>query len=185
VLIGELWKGNAMGFDNAAVVTLGTGLGFAIAEKRMVLCNEIGGPFITIYNRPYLDGILEDYTAKRAFLEIYHQSKEEEPSGNLTVKDIGSMADEGDGISKQVFLRVGETLANALEEIIVTRKIQCLLFGGQISRSFHHMRPALEKGFSNTKCLEKISAVSAIDSAALSGAIIGMVSPRGTLRIGG
>jgi glucokinase len=184
VLIGELWKGNAVGFDHAAVVTLGTGLGFAVAEKRIVLCNEIGGPFMSIYNRPYQDGMLEDYTAKRAMLEIYHQLRKSEPSGDLTVRDIGRMADEGDRISQEVFYRVGEILATALKEIIVKRRIQCLLFGGQISRAFRHIKPALEKGLSNTDHLKRISAVSDIDGAALTGAIIGMVSPHEILKTG-
>ena len=184
VLIGELWKGNAVGFDNAAVVTLGTGLGFAVSEKRMVLCNEIGGPYMSVYNRPYQGGMLEDYTAKRGILGIYQQLKKEKPSGNLTVKDIGSMADKGDRISQDIFYRVGEILADALKEIIVERSIRCLLFGGQISRSFLHIKPALEKGFANTGHLERIAAVSDIDGAALSGAIIGMVSAQETLKTG-
>lgn len=182
VLIGELWKGNARGFDNAAVVTLGTGLGFALSEKRMVLCNEIGGPFMSIYNRPFRDGILEDYTGKRAFLDLYRQLNEKLPSEGLTVKDIGRMADEGDPISKQVFLRVGEVLAHALKEIIIDRNIQCLLFSGQISHSFRHMKPALVNGLSGADHLERITTVSAIDGAALAGAIIGMVYPQETLR---
>jgi glucokinase len=182
VLVGELWKGHAAGFDNAAVVTMGTGLGFAVSEKRIVLCNEIGGPFMSVYNRPYQEGILEDYTAKHAILEMYHQLRKGEPLGTLTVKDIGRMADEGDRISGEVFLKVGEILADALKEIIVERRIRCLLFGGQISRSFQHMKPALEEGFSNTDHLVRISAVSDIDGAALSGAIISMVSPQDTLK---
>lgn len=173
VLEGELWKGEATEFDNVAVVTLGTGLGFAVSENRKVLCNEIGGPFISIFRTPYEGRILEDYTARRGFLEMYLQLKGEMPQG-LTVAELGRMADHGDKISQLVFLKVGEILAHSLKEIIMERQIQCLLFGGQISKSFHLMKPALEQGFSNIACLKRISQVSSIDSAALTGAVIGL-----------
>jgi glucokinase len=185
VLVGELWKGHAQGFENAAVVTLGTGLGFAVSEHKTVLCNEIGGPYLSIYNRPYQSGILEDYTAKRGLIDLYGQLKGIRPAEHLTVKDIGRMADEGDEVCRQVFSRVGEILADSLQEILIDRKISCLLFSGQISHSFRHMKPALVSGFSKAEHLERISLVSSIERAALSGAIIGMIYPEETLRFGG
>lgn len=170
VLSGELWKGNAQNFDNAAVVTLGTGLGFAISRNRKVLCNDLGGPLISIFKLPYGNGILEDYTAKRGFLKIYSELNGNTVNNGIKVSDIGERADKGEAIAIQTFKKVGGILAGALRDIVEERNIECLLFGGQISRSFHHLEPSLREEFKNTECLKRISAVKNISNAALLGA---------------
>lgn len=171
VLAGELWKGNAQGYLNAAVVTLGTGLGFAISENGKVLCNELGGPFLSIFKLPYQDGILEDYTAKRGFLKIYGElSSQKDPNG-VKVSDIGRWADQGDYPATETFRKVGKILAETLRYILIKRKIECLLFSGHISRSFHHMETALKEGLKDIPSLKLISTVKSIDYAALWGAL--------------
>lgn len=171
VLLGEIWKGNAQGFLNAAVVTLGTGLGFAISEDGSILCNEIGGPLLKIYNLPYKEGILEDYTAKRGFIQTYQKLCGKTNIDGIEVADIGHCANNGDDICIQTFAEVGQILAQSLKEILLERRIECLLFGGQISRSFSHMEQSLNDGLKHVKCLKKISVVKSIDHAALFGAV--------------
>ena len=171
VLVGELWKGNAKGFGNAAVVTLGTGLGFAISDKGEVLCNEIGGPFLSVFKLPYKDGILEDYTAKRGFVRIYSELSGKTDVDRITVSDIGEWAGKGDEASIRTFQKVAEILADSLRDILIERKIECLLFSGQISRSFRHMESTLKEGLKNVGCLKKLSVVESIDHAALLGAL--------------
>jgi len=171
VLSGEIWKGNAQGFGNAAVVTLGTGLGFAISENGRVLCNEIGGPFLSIFKLPYKDGILEDYTAKRGFVRIYSELSGKTNDDEISVSDIGGWADKGDAASIETFKKVGKILAESLHDILIEKKIECLLFCGQISRSFHHIEPSLKDGLKDIECLQKISVVKSIDHAALLGTL--------------
>lgn len=169
VLLGEIWKGNAQGYANTAAVTLGTGLGFAISENGKVLCNEIGGPLLSIFKLPYKDGILEDYTAKRGFVRLFKELSGRGDTDKMTVSDIGQWADQGDKIAQQTFLKIGEILAEVLHKILVERKIECLLFCGQISRSFHLMEPSLSEGLKDVEYLKKISVVKSIDHAALLG----------------
>jgi glucokinase len=176
VLSGEIWKGNARGFRNAAVVTLGTGLGFAISEDGKVLCNDIGGPYISIFNLPFKDGNLEDYTAKRGFIKIYRDLSGKAEVDGIEVADIGEWADHGDEISIETFNEVGQILAQSLQEILILRNIECLLFSGQISRSFHHLEPSLKKGLKNIECLNRISVVQSIENAALLGALYNLQS---------
>lgn len=171
VLVGEIWKGNAQGYHNAAVVTLGTGLGFAVSKDGQVLCNPIGGPFYSIFKIPYKDGILEDYTTKRGIVRIYNELSGKTDDTETSVYDIGIQADNGDEASVETFRKVGEILAEALRDILVELKIECLLFCGQISRSFHHLEPSLKKGLKDIECLQKISVVKSIDNAALLGAL--------------
>ena len=171
VLVGEIWKGNAQGFKNAAVVTLGTGLGFAVSKDGQVLCNPIGGPFYSIFKIPYKDGILEDYTAKRGFVRIYNELSGKTDDTETSVYEIGQLADNGDEAGIQTFREVGETLAEALHDILVDLEIECLLFCGQISRSFHHLEPSLKEGLKDIEHLQRISVVKSIDNAALLGAL--------------
>lgn len=176
VLVGEIWKGDARGFGNAAVVTLGTGLGFAISKNGKVLCNEIGGPYLSIFKIPYQDGILEDYTAKRGFLKIYSELNGKSVSGEFTVAAIAALADKGDFAAIETFKKVGEILAETLRNILIENNIGCLLFSGQISRSFQYMETSLKEGLTGVNCLKKISAVKNIDHAALLGALYNLMS---------
>ena len=171
VLAGELWKGRAVGHENAAVVTMGTGLGFAFSDNGVIQCNSMGGPLVTIYKLPYRQGILEDYVAKRGILNIYQKITEKSDIGKIKVSDIGKLAHEGDLHSIQTFREVGKILSESLEKILIEKNIQCLLLGGQISRSFHFMEESLKQGLKKVKCLNEISVVKSIDNAALLGVL--------------
>jgi glucokinase len=73
---------------------------------------------------------------------------------------------------------VGRILAESLEKILIERNIQCLLLGGQISRSFHHMEEPLKQGLKGIKCLHKVSVVKSIDNAALLGTLQNFINSR-------
>jgi len=172
VLAGELWKGNASDFSNAAVITIGTGLGFAFCKDRKLQLNNMGGPLITIFRLPYKHGILEDYTSKRGFLKIYGELSGVTDINNIKVSDIGQLADKGNINAIQTFHIVSDILVDVLKAILKENNIQCLLFGGQISRSFHHMENILNNGLKNeVGSLEKVTVVKSIDHAAFLGAL--------------
>ena len=168
-LMGELARGNAAGVGNAALVSLGTGLGFSLSRDGEVLCSPTGGPAEVIYNRPYREGILEDYVSKRGFLHIYAQETGCEPDPSLTVADLGRMASEGDCAALETFARGGAILAAELREMLCKYRIECLLFGGQISRSFRFMEPALREGLHDVAGLTQIAPVKYIGEAAFFG----------------
>ena len=170
VLSGELWKGNAQGFPDTAIVTLGTGLGFAFSKNGIVQSNSLGGPLVTIYKLPYKEGTLEDYIGRNGILKNYSEISGNSIEG-IEVSDIGKCADEGNVDCIRTFSEVGRILAINLKNILQENGIQCLLFGGQISRSFHHMEKALKQGLKDVESLRKISMVKNIDSAALLGAL--------------
>lgn len=87
----------------------------------------------------------------------------------IKVSDLGKWADEGNPHAIQTFQEVGRILAESLEKILVEQNIQCLLLGGQISRSFHHMEEPLKQGLQKVKCLNRVSVVKSIENAALLG----------------
>ena len=72
-LYGEMCGGNAKGFDNVCLVSLGTGLGFSMSNGGKILQTETGSPLVSIWNQPYNGGILEDYASKRGFYNTWEE----------------------------------------------------------------------------------------------------------------
>lgn len=170
VLLGELMHGNATGYKNAAVITLGTGLGFAHCIDGEIRCSPAGSPNISIYNIPFRDGMLEDYASKRGFLKVYGEISGDTPNG-LTVADLGQMASEGDGAALETFAIVGGIIASATHDIFAELQLECLLFGGQISKSFRFMESSVKSLLKEIPSLCVIRTVRHLDEAALYGSL--------------
>ena len=168
-MLGEMYCGNAQGFANAALVALGTGLGFACCLDGKVQYGPTGSPRISIYSRPYRDRILEDYASKRGFLRLYGEITGRDTDPALTVADLGRMAGEGDPAARETFAAVGRILGEALRGLILEQRIECLLLGGQISRSYIHLEPGLRKELHGTGCLQRIAPAAHIGHAAFYG----------------
>jgi glucokinase len=171
VLYGEQWLGNAMDFAHAAVVTIGTGLGFTYSQNGTVQCNDLGSPLVSIYNTQYGQGTLEDYVSRRGILKNYGETVENETAGNLEVSDIAKLADEGDVTAFETFCETGRILSKALSDILIEKNIECLLFSGQISRSFHLMESTIKEGLKEVGSLKRILPVKSIDNAAFYGVL--------------
>lgn len=170
-LYGEIYAGNAKGYNNVCLVALGTGLGFALARDGEVLQTPTGSPLVSIWNLPYKDGILEDYASKRGFYKAWEAVTGDIPSEDkFTVADMGRLAGEGDERALEVFERVGEIIGQNIKKYLIEYEIECILFGGQISRSFVFMEKALKKELKDIKDL-KIKTVSDFNNAAFSGLV--------------
>lgn len=143
-LAGEMMCGNARDFRNAALVTLGTGLGFACCIDSVLQLNPYGSPLISIFRMPYGSGILEDFVSKRGITRLYR-----EMSGcvknDITVAEIASAAFEGDDAARRAFAEAGGILGRVLAPILAENNIECLLCGGQISKSFELFGPTLSE----------------------------------------
>lgn len=165
-VLGELRFGAAQGYKNVAVVTLGTGLGFSHTIDGEIQFSPVGSPAVSIYNRPYRDGVLEDYASKRGFLRSYAEVCGKELPSNLTVAMIGGLCAEGDKEALQSFYNVGEILATELKPLLEEFNIECLLFGGQISRSFRFFEPAISHLKDDVASLKHISSMQNLSTAA-------------------
>lgn len=168
MLLGEMTAGNASGFPDAALVALGTGLGFACCRDAQVQYSPTGSPLISIYAHPYRDGILEDFVSKRGFLRTYGEIAGECPE-ELTAAQIGRLAGEGNTAALRTFDAVGRILGGALRELLREQRIGCLLFGGQISRSFGYMERALREELHDVPTLRRITQIKHIDEATFHG----------------
>lgn len=169
-LLGEMTHGNAREAANAALVTLGTGLGFACCLGREVQYSPTGSPRITIYKYPCREGILEDYVSKRGFLRLYREFSGCDDA-SLTVADLSRMARSGDAAAEAAFAEAGRILAGAIRGLLEEQRIECLLMGGQISRSFDLMESALREGLRGVTCLARIAPAAHIGEAAFYGVL--------------
>ena len=168
-LLGEMVGGNAQGQTDVCLVSLGTGLGFAMAKDGNILMNELGSPAIGIWNRPYGNGILEDYASKRGFYNTWEMVTGSRPSEDMTVAMMGGLAAEGDETALEVFRRVGEFIGRTIRPLLEEQKTACLMFGGQISRSFRFMEEAVRKELAGLPDLQMITTVSDFSNAAFKG----------------
>lgn len=160
MLLGEMTSGAGRDYRRVALVTLGTGLGFSMSLDGEIICNEMGSPKVSIFSRPYRDGILEDYASKRGFLRGYE---------GITVKELAETARKGNGKAAERFAEVGGIIAGSIRPILEEYGIECLLFGGQISYNFDLFGPSVQKGLEGLSSLRKISPVSDISKATFNG----------------
>ena len=72
-LLGELLHGAGHGFQRVGGITLGTGLGAALAVNGELQIKFPGSPAeqVSLWNHPYRDGIAEDYVSARALLKNF------------------------------------------------------------------------------------------------------------------
>lgn len=169
-LEGEMWKGAAQGHLQAAMVTLGTGLGFAYAKQGLVQMNETGGPALSVYSRPYRDGILEDYVSRRACLRRYAELTGAVFEGDVV--DIAQAAREGHPAAKQTFVEMAAALAEGIRPLLRENEIDCLVVGGQISKSFDIFGESIRHALSDLPFLKKIVPARHFSNAALLGILV-------------
>ena len=129
---GEIFSGAAKGYKNAIGLTLGTGLGSAIAKNGVAHDAEL-------WNSPFLGGIAEDYFSTRWFVNKY-----ENLTGNTFagVKELASIA-ETDPYAKQIFNEFGRGLGHFLADIIKENQAEVVVLGGNIAQAYHLFEPHL------------------------------------------
>lgn len=167
MLSGELSFGNARPYRNVALVTLGTGLGFSVCIGGTILKNANGSPLESLYNRPYRESILEDYISKRAITNLYRLLSQSDFEGS--VKEIAHRAGAGDKAAKQTFRETALILGQQLVPILKEKQIECLLLGGQISRSYSLMESVLADCLKEISSLRHIGPISDFDNATFNG----------------
>ena len=146
--------------SDVALITLGTGLGFAYAKDGQVQVGPSGSPARPIYNIPWGDGILEDYASARGIRAAYERfGGDKETSAAI----IARKAYGGDEQALAAYSLLGETLGEALAPVLEELDITTLLVGGQISRSLS----LFERPLSNA--LEGVTVLPAPDGAVFAG----------------
>lgn len=150
-------------------VIIGTGLGFACMSHGVIQENPSGGPGVSIYARPYLNGTAEDYVSKRGILRRYlSEAGIKEQEAAPTVAEIAGTARNGDPAARKAFADTGFHLGQILLPVLREHPFKTVLLGGAISKSADLFLPELNQVLSEVQA----TAYQAenIDHAPLSGA---------------
>ena len=154
-------------YSRIAGVMLGTGLGFALMVNGKPCLTDKGTPLVSIWNTPYRDGIAEDYISARAIVKHYNSLA---PSPLASAKEIGDLADAGDGLARQVYGDMGRDLGTVVRNVLLENGMEALYLGGQISRSYPVFGGALREALGNIPSLRLVSPVQNPDLVHLIGA---------------
>ena len=171
-LRGEAWLGAAQGYDRTVGVTLGTGLGSAFMANNQIVMKGPGvPPHAWIGGLPNNNGIVEDKISQRGILARYKELSENKISENLTVREIALRGKKNnERQSLQVFEELGSNLSQVLKPVLSSFNAQCLVLGGQISKSFSLFESQLKNNLQSIPSLIEISQAQLIDRSALYGA---------------
>ncbi|MHA1833890.1 MAG: ROK family protein [Candidatus Baldrarchaeia archaeon] len=170
-LRGETWRGAARGYNRIVGLTIGTGLGSAFMVGDEIVTKGPGIPADAwIGGLPYGDGIVEDRVSRRGIIARYRELVGNTYSGE-DVKEIALKGlKNGDKNSLKVFREIGIILAEVLTPILSDFRAECLVFGGQISKSFSLFENPLKQLLKKVPTLKKITRARFIDLSPLYGA---------------
>jgi len=137
-LLGELGFGGLRGVARAGAVTLGTGLGAAVAVDGVPVDGELGSPApeVSLWKQPFHGGIAEDFISTRALAAKY-------PAPGA--KEIADAARRGDAAAIEAWRAFGVDLAELLETWIDRLKLDKVVLGGQIAGAWKWFSAPLEK----------------------------------------
>lgn len=168
-LLGEHWNGAVAGLSNIAAITLGTGLGLGLMQGGKILDNGSGGPREVLFKHPFAGGILEDRISRRGIIAAF---REQSRLGmmDLDVLGIADQARRPEGnIARDVFSETGRILGDAISGLLAKYEISDVVFGGQISKAFGLLGPAIEQSLSGSDHQVRIVMGRNIESSSLLG----------------
>ncbi len=169
-LAGEMWLGAGQGCAQIGGVTLGTGIGVSFFAESQFLNNELGSPAaeVSLWNKPYRDGIVEDFISARALIAAYQKyNPYYDPSAGA--RGIADAAKGGDQHAVRVYEQFGTDLGKVLTPWCNHFKPEKIIFGGQIAASFDLFADALQQNLQTTACQPELKASTLGSNAALFG----------------
>lgn len=155
---------------NLCAIIIGTGLGIGAMVEGRMLVDDNHGPAIKVFRHPYRDSIAEDYVSKRAIMGHYARR-----TGRMReVSDIARLARQGEGEARAVFDETGLYLAEILAPLVREYDFDCIILGGQISKSGVLLSVPLKKRLEELGLSPAVIVPPDIDMAPLLGAVAGL-----------
>jgi glucokinase len=164
---GEVWIGAGKPYSRVIVFTIGTGVGSAFAVDGKIVGEGPGVPWYGwISGQKYRDGILNDYISRTYMINRYRALT----GHDLDVKEMADRAREGDRNARRVFEEIGSELGGFLREHHVEKfGAECIIFGGQISKSFELFVGPVKRALADIESLRAILPAMDIECSALRG----------------
>ncbi len=140
-LAGVMSLGETNGAKRPSCVMLGTGLGFAMAEEKKILINDMDTASFPLWNVPFREGIAEDYVSRRAIRSAYEKAT----GMTADVKEIAEFARNGNKSAQRVFQDTGKALGELMELKRKEQGIDLVILGGQISKASELLLPSIRE----------------------------------------
>ncbi|KIA93581.1 hypothetical protein OC25_12500 [Pedobacter kyungheensis] len=135
-LAGEMFAGAVKDYANVIGITLGTGLGSAVATYGNTRDANL-------WCSSFLDGIAEDYLSTRWFLKRYYQLT---GVNMIDVKSLTGLYDESETI-RTIFEEFSQHLAAFLMLFLQDNQADAIVIGGNISNASAKFLPNVLKEF--------------------------------------
>lgn len=184
-VLGENWKGAGNQAENVIAVTLGTGVGGGIIANGVVVSGENGTAgeigHITVDPEGHLcncgrKGCLETITSATGIVRQAQHLIVENPqselaahykeAGEITAKDIFSLAEKGDHLCEQVVHHTADVLGFVMANTATIINPSKILIGGGVSQAGESFIRLIEKQF-KTYALPRLSDICEIKVAEL------------------
>jgi predicted NBD/HSP70 family sugar kinase len=142
--MGEYFRGGAKGFDNAIVVTLGTGFGASFLLKGRP---QTSGEGVTtggeLWDVPFKQGIADDYFSTRWLVAEWRDRTGQTIAGG---KEIAQAAIQGNATAQAIYTDFGANLAEFIAPWLNSFSADAFVIGGNLARDWDLYVPALEAG---------------------------------------
>jgi len=134
--IGESYCGKASKYKRVMYVCIGTGAGSAFTiDNRIVISQSENVPENGwIYKTKLKKSIVDDYISARGLRDLCMEYLGSDIDG----KTLYKMAGKNNKEALAVFDQFGKNLLEALEEFTCSFKPECIILGGQISKSYQY-----------------------------------------------
>lgn len=138
--VGVSAMGKAKNFSKTIAVTLGTGFGSSFIKDGIPQVNSDDVPKGgCLWDKPYKDGIGDDYFSTRWCIKRYHEVSSKQVHG---VKDIAEANDEN---SKVVFTELGSNMAEFMIPFLQKYHPDLIILGGNVSLAHEFFLPTLKQ----------------------------------------
>jgi len=164
--VGEAWMGEASNYRRIIALTMGTGFGTTFIKNKLPVAGAEGVPDDGfLYHVPFKKSIAHDYFSTRWFLNEYMRKTGEKLLG---VKELADRCCK-DPVATELFKNFGRNLGELLTRWIKTFNADCLVLGGNISKSFLLFKTEMETQLKNSNVNPALCLSEMEESAALFG----------------
>lgn len=139
--LGCFWYGSGKGSKQMVAITLGTGFGSSfISEGHAIEEGHTVPENGYLWDKPFKDGIADDYFSTRWFVNSFNEVSKEEVTG---VKRVAELAKEGNKEAMSLFNEFGRNLATCLAVHLKNFNADVVVMGGNIAEAFELFKPSL------------------------------------------
>ena len=162
--VGVAIMGEAKDSKKVIAITLGTGFGSTFINNGIPQVTAPGVPVGgCLWDKPFKNGVADDYFSTRWFIKIYKKLSSEE------VKGVKEIAEAKNKFSESTFGEFGNNLAEFMTPVIQKYQPDLIVLGGNISNANKQFLPTVKENLKNEGIDVKFNISSLMEEAAIIG----------------